>query len=376
MQRILYCTDSLMTGGTEQQLVELVTRLDRSRFEPAVLCLYGERAGRSLHFLPHLQEAGIPVTVLDLERTIGGKLRGLVEICRYVRQNEPAIVQTVNYHSSLLTRLGHFLLPRSAQLIGCVYVEYTAKQLLYERLSSWMCRAVVCNSVQLERQIRAASNHQDIEVIPNGIDLKRFSGSISRSLRQRFSPSAHRVVLFVGRISYQKSPHLLAEALAILKRETTLPRDVGVWIVGEIDDTGEQTLLNDAVSKAGLGDVVIQLPAVDCPEMLYAAADVVVLPSRWEGLPNVMLEALAAGRPVIVSEAANRDGLIRHGVNGWVFPTGDAVRLAAILSEVLELSGEDLSAMRSVCQETTFAFDVEKMVASYERLYERISARS
>ena len=365
-----------MAGGTEHQLVELVTRLDTASFAPAVLCLYGECAGRSLHFLPHFREHGIPVTVLDLEQTVRGKFRGMRELVRYIRHHKPDIVQAVNYHSNLLIRLVRPLLPRSIRFIGCVYVEYTSKQLLYERLSGWLFDAFVCNSPYLERQLQPVLVRRSVEVIFNGIDIDRYAGSQERSFRLCLSPDARRVVLFVGRISCQKSPHLLAEALAILKRESALPVDVVTWIVGETDEVSEQMLLEAVIGQEALQDSIVRLPAVDHPERLYAAADVVVLPSRWEGLPNVMLEALAAGRPVIVSDAANRDGLIRHGVNGWVFPTGDSVRLAEILRLVLNLADEELSAMRLACQETVVGFDVENMVCCYERLYVRLSSRS
>lgn len=65
MPRILYVTDSLMPGGIESQLTDLITRLDRTRFEPHVLCLYGPRV-RSLHFAPQIRAASVPITTLDL----------------------------------------------------------------------------------------------------------------------------------------------------------------------------------------------------------------------------------------------------------------------------------------------------------------------
>ena len=65
MIRIVYITDTLMAGGVERQLVELVTRLDRNIFEPHIVCIYGRRAGRSSHFVRNLVEAHIPVSILD-----------------------------------------------------------------------------------------------------------------------------------------------------------------------------------------------------------------------------------------------------------------------------------------------------------------------
>lgn len=376
MQHILYCTDSLMAGGAEQQLVELVTRLDRQRFAPTVLCLYAGRAGRSLHFLPYLREYEVPVIILDLECNLAGKLRGVAEISRVVRRIKPDVIQAVNYHSNLLMRLARPLFPRPVKLVGCVYVKYTAKQLLYERLSSWLCDVIICNSPQLERQLRAVMASQAVEVILNGIDLERFAKEQGHLFRSRFAPNARRVLLFMGRIARQKSPQRLVEALGLMKTAGALPSDIAVWIVGEIDDEGEQAWLTAKIDEHDLDDVVVQFPATHAPETMYAAADVLVVPSLWEGLPNVVLESLAAGCPVIVSEAANAAGVIDHGANGWVFPSGDAIKLVEILRLALAESDEGLRSMRVACQQAAAGFGVEKMVKDYEALYARLSARS
>lgn len=375
MQRIVFCTDSLMAGGTEQQLVELVTRLDTRRYEPMILCLYGERAGRSLHFLPRLRECGIPVTILDLDWTAGSKLRGLVEIWRYLWRVKPDVVQPVNYHSNLLVRLASPALPRSVRLIGCVYVEYTWKQLVYERLSAWRCDALVCNSRIVEQQLCQVAGEVRIEVIPNGIDLDRFAGTRDAMSGQHRVCGSKRVLLFVGRIAYQKSPHLLAQALGILKDWGELSDDVVAWVVGEVEDAAEQAQLESVIAQYDLADVVVQFLAVDDPERFYEAAHLLVLPSQWEGLPNVTLEALASGLPVIVSDAANRDGVVMPGSNGWEFPNGDAVRLAEILRFVLGNDGY-LSDMRLACRKSVCGYGVEDMVGKYQQLYDGLRVTS
>lgn len=364
-----------MAGGTESQLVELVTRLDRDCFAPHVLCLYGARAGKSLHFLQALQENDVPVTVLDLSLTFWGKLRGIVEIARYVWCVRPDVIQAVNYHSNLLMRLARPLLPRMVRLVGCIYVEYTAKQLQYERLTSWLCAALVCNSEPLQRQVAGAVRASLVECIPNGIDVGRFADADGEAVRQAFAPGAGRVLLFLGRIARQKAPHLLVEALGAMKREGMLLDDVKLWIVGELEHIDEQARIDEVVMRYALEDAVVQLPAMVNPEAFIAAADVVALPSLWEGLPNVMLEALAAGHPVFASEAANAAGVVRHGVNGWVVPTGDVEALAAVLRDVMMVSDADLTAMREECQVSVQPFAVEAMVRRYEALYERLRAR-
>ena len=92
MQRILYITDSLVIGGIEAQLLELVTRLDRQRFEPHVACLYGPTA-RPLALAPALQAAGIPLYSFDLRLDSQSKLVALLRIIALERGLRPTFVQ-------------------------------------------------------------------------------------------------------------------------------------------------------------------------------------------------------------------------------------------------------------------------------------------
>src|SRR5215468_939275 len=109
-----------MAGGTEHQLVALVSRLDRHRFAPYVICLYGERAGRSLHFFRELQELDVPVSLLDMDWSVWDKAGAVVRLSREVRRIHPHIIQAINYHSNLLMRLARPFLPCNVKLIGCI----------------------------------------------------------------------------------------------------------------------------------------------------------------------------------------------------------------------------------------------------------------
>jgi glycosyltransferase involved in cell wall biosynthesis len=177
----------------------------------------------------------------------------------------------------------------------------------------------------------------------------------------------------LGRISEQKAPDLLIEALGRIDR---LPPDIGLFIVGEEDDQAVVKRLQRGIEQYNLGNFVKWFPSTTEPQAFYHAADVTVLPSLWEGCPNVILESFAAGCPVIVSEAANMSGLVQHGVNGWVIPTGDVQSLSATLRIVAALSTTELRAMSSACQAVAAAFPVSRMVREYEELYERLSACS
>lgn len=382
MQRVLLCTDTLMAGGLERQLTELATRLDRTRFEPHVLCLYGTKAGRSLHFLAPLQAVGIPVDVLDLGWSPADKLRGWAGIIRAAWRLRPDVLHALNYHSNLLTRLARPLLPPSTRLLGAVRSEQTAKQIRYHALSWRLCRAIVCNSPHIRRQLieRAGVPASRLHFIPNGVDLERFAGGPSaRPPADGFADpqGGGRTFLQIGRISPAKAPTLLVEAVGRLRAAGSWPESARVVLLGESEAAfdGYRQALDDRIAALGLDTIVTRLPRTDQPEAFYRAADVVALPSTFEGMPNVALEALAAGRPVILSEAANAAGVIADGETGWVVRTGDVGHLAAALQAALALPDDDMARLREACRQRSLDFSMVKMVESYQDLYGRLCAK-
>lgn len=372
--RILYVADSLMAGGIESQLVALALGLDRTRFEPHVLSLYGPHA-RDLHYAPALSTAGIPLYLPDLGWSARDKLRGIVSIARAVRTIRPQIIQAEGYHANLLTRLAWPLLPRSARLLGTLRGVHTAKQMWYERLSAWMCARMVANAPHLAADLnkRGRVHSEKIVCIPNGIDIEYFAHpQHDPHLRARIAPGAHRVFVSLGRISFEKNMHWLAEAAGRLKQRGELPADTRLFIVGPPHHQPAQELLSGVIARHGLQETVLQQPATEHPEDYYAAADAVILFSPSEGMPNVPLEAMAAGKPVVISEGANAAQIVAHGRTGWVVPTGDTVALAETLRHIIELPDGALGVMADACRAQAREYSTAKLVERYSGLYEAL----
>lgn len=374
MKRILYYTDTLMAGGIERQLSELLLHLDRSRFQPYVIYLYGDKVGYGQHFRDILEAAGIPVIALDLRLTPYDKLRAILKIIQVTWRLRPDIIHALNYHSNLLTRLSRPFLPWRLKLLGAVRNAATPKQLLYERLSVGLCSTVVCNSPHLQQQlvIDARIPAHKVIVIPNGVDTARFAHNPDPDLRARCAAEDSMVFVAVGRISHQKAQHLLVEAVGRLDAEERLKTRVQCWFVGEIHNPEAESQFNDVLKQYPSDLGIRRFPATHQPESFYHASDVVVLASLWEGMPNVALEALAASRPVIISEAANAAGIIQHNRNGWVVRTGDVDHLAETLYTVMQLPRAGLQAMHEDCRQTAMQYSVDAMVDRYHLLYEQL----
>lgn len=377
--RILFCTDYLIAGGVERQVTELATNLDRARYAPILMCLYADRANMPMHFGPNIEAAGIPLYSLNLGWSPADKVYGVVKIAQIARMLKPDILHAVNYHGNLLSRLARPFLPRGTNLIGSVRGNYTAKQLLYERLSHHACVRVVTNGLHLREQLVREGHLPANKVIhiANGVDTERFARNPLPGFREQIAPGVRCLFLSVGRISTEKRMHLLPEALGLLRRTGRLSKldnaTLYLIILGTYGDAQSHALLEKTITENGLDTVVKCHHETHQPEAYYHAADVVILFSPAEGMPNVVLEALAAGRPVIISEAANAAGIIDDGVTGWVVPTGNVSALADAMQQALDCSPENLERMGTECRRRAQDFSMSRMVHAYEQLYDQVA---
>jgi glycosyltransferase involved in cell wall biosynthesis len=363
-----------MAGGIESQLAALVLGLDRTTFQPVVLSLYGPRA-RDLHFAPALRAAEVPLVLPDLGWGVADKAHGVMAIVRAARTLVPDLIQAEGYHANLLSRLAWPLLPRRVRLVGTLRGTHTAKQMRYEQLSHWMCSRIVTNAPQLQDDLirRGHVPERRVVCIPNGIALDRFARPRDAGLREKLAPGATFVLACIGRISFEKNVHWIVQALGILVHEGRLPSSMRFLIVGAVQDAAAQIALDAAIVESGLVGVVSQHPATEHPEDVYHASDATILFSPNEGLPSVVIESLAAGRPVIISAAANAAGMIEDGHTGWVVPTQDLPRLAETLAQVMALPATTLRRMGAACRARAEDFSVDRLVRRYGDLYEALA---
>ena len=154
-------------------------------------------------------------------------------------------------------------------------------------------------------------------------------------------PSGARSLVCVGRLCEQKGQLLLIEALAVLKQRGV---DLELVLAGDGDMRG---VIEQRVARLDVADRVRITGWIDSTRVRQEilAARALVLPSFAEGLPVVIMEAMAVGRPVISTYVAGIPELVRDGVDGWLVPAGDVQALAQAMQQCLEASPEQLAAM-------------------------------
>ncbi|HTK91273.1 MAG TPA: glycosyltransferase family 4 protein [Verrucomicrobiae bacterium] len=205
-----------------------------------------------------------------------------------------------------------------------------------------------------------------VTLVYNGVDLARFDPKAR--LRDRAPARAELgleagawCVLFVGSGFERKGLGPLVEALA-------LRRDPAVRLI--VAGKGDRGPYETLAARLDVGGQMIWAGARHDVERLYAAADVVALPARYEPFGNVHLEALASGRPMLTSVHAGGAELIRPGVNGWVVPEVKAGAIAEGLERLHEADPVTLGrAARAAAEPYTYA----AQAAAFENLYREIA---
>lgn len=204
----------------------------------------------------------------------------------------------------------------------------TKKMFLLDWLLQFFTFKIVAVSEAVKKSlIRHHITASKIDVIHNSVDVSLFANAIpDPSIRRQYGvPDEAFLLLFVGRLIHQKAVDVLIEAFA------NIGNDAYLLVVGQGRD---RFSLEAQVVKKGLGRRVMFAGVRNDIPQLLATADCFVLPSRHEGLPLVLTEALAAGKPIIVSDFDAATEMIIHGKNGLIVPREDAQKLSEAMKRI------------------------------------------
>jgi len=374
--RVLILTVSLRDYGPARNLLYLATRCDRRRFRFEV-CTMDRVSGGPVE----QQFSGQSVPVHRLEMRGPFDLRALPRLLQLLRDFKPTVVHARLARACFYGRLAVHLMPRPkllANVTGLYSQSFTSGhgrwlgRALYwiERATIGWSDLIVTNSVALADDCAQVVGvpPAKLRTVYNAIDTAAFDAATGRrnDLRSLHGVAPEQVVaISVGRLHPRKRTVELVEWLhASLRRQPAML----LWIVGHGQDRQE---VERAVAAHGLSERVRLFgERHDIPELL-AAADIFVSASRWEGHPNVVLEAMAAGLPTVAFRVPGMTEAVEDGRTGFLADTPEEFRTA------VERIGADavLRSQYSACarQRVRDRFSVPTMVAAFEGLYEELS---
>lgn len=357
--RIAFCITDLDIGGAERMFVELVTRLDRRFWEPRVFCL--SAPGK---LVERLNADNIPVVCFGVKniRQIGVVWKLAWELKRF----RPALVQCFLFHANVIGRLSAWWARVPHVVCGIRVAERRSRLRLWlDKLTQVFVDHNVCVSRAVAdfsiRNGRLTSNK--VSVIPNAVDFKLFASAMPIDRTSLGISADAPLVLFVGRFDPQKAPFVLLEAF---KRLLARHPSWQLLFVGHglLRDSMERWVEENRLSQR------IQLIGwrPDVPQLLKAA-NCLVLPSLWEGMPNIVLEAMAAGLPVVVSQVEGTEELISPEETGLLVSPGSVDDLERAIEAILSDSELSKRVAKNAQQIVQKHFTFESMITAYEQLY-------
>jgi glycosyltransferase involved in cell wall biosynthesis len=355
----LVITD-LDMGGAERALVSLATRINRRMWLPVVFCLDGP--GRLVEVL---RQADIRYECLGVHRR--NPLQAITRLARRLRRFRPQIIQSFMFHANLATRLAAPWAGRPWVIGGLRVAEHKkAWHLILDRLTAPLATGSVCVSqgvLRFSREV-AGLNPARLTIIHNGIDPRPFDFAEPVLRASIGVPDEAHLAAWVGRLDPQKGlPELLSAAERVIAERPN-------WYLALAGDGPRRGwLLRQLTEHPQLQAKVRCLGRRDDIPGLLKSADILVHTSLWEGMPNVVLEAMAARRPVIGTAVEGTEDLIVPGQTGWLVPP----REPDALSHALIQAADSPEACRRYGEAGRIRveqhFSLAMTVLAYERLW-------
>ena len=361
MQKIALCITELEPGGAERCLVRLATNLDRTRFMPKVYVLAPPPADQIL--LDTLEAAEVPVHFFGVKHLWQFPL-AIRRLRHQLSEDRPDVVQSFLFHANIVARLAAKKLDHAKIYSGIRVAERRHHWPLWlDRMTERYVTAHVAVSESVARFSidEAGLSTEKMVVIPNCVDTELFSNIKNVELHSTAK------LIYVGRLDPQKNVQMLLRAMpGLLETLAEKGIDAELTMVGE---GPERATLEQLRTKLGLENRVHLLGQRNDVPQLLESATLLVLPSRWEGMPNVVLEAMAAGRPIVASRVEGVAELLGDTLDAQSFPSGDPDAMCARIVSILTDPSLATSLSQANHARAANEFSIPRMIERYEALW-------
>jgi glycosyltransferase involved in cell wall biosynthesis len=362
-RHILYVITDLEIGGVPLHVYRLAKEMRGRGFRVTVASLRDESPVGAT-----LRSEGFDV------RTCGGRggwdFRVLSRLARVVEAVRPDLMHTLLFHANFAGRWAARRAGLPREMVICEIQTVEVERRWHLRVDRWTyggCRYTIGNSPSVVEHLnlQAKIPRERLRLVRGGIDPEPIRKAASLPRSTLGAGENERLVLWVGRLDPVKGLSFLIEAFA----------EAGQALNARLLLAGGGPLREELEAKARRmvpGERVMFLgPRRDIPALLKTA-DLFVFPSRTEGLPNALLEAMAAGLPIVATGVPGCRDLIRDEETGLLVPYGDTRPLAAAMKKLLA-DGELASRLgRAAAEEVTRNWHYSAMYDAYFALYDEV----
>jgi glycosyltransferase involved in cell wall biosynthesis len=372
--RLMLLTSSLHYGGAERQVVQLAKYLDRRRFEPVLCCLDGTRT------LFDLDPS--PTPVLITRRRARFDPAPFFWVAQHMRRLGIDLVHCFLFDAEVIGRLSGRLTGVPAIIGSERNSDYPARPVKdrFQRLTRRWVDLVIANSHAGKRYVVGQLGFEPdrVAVVHNGVDTDRFRPGDRVAARQRLGLPCDGVI--VGMFASFKPQKNHAMYFRVAKRVLERRPDISFLCVAHRPWNDSmapryEVSLRELLAELCLGDHLAFFVDRHDPEELYRACDVTVLTSRREGTPNVILESLASGRPVVATDIADNALILEAAPGSSVVPLDDDEAMSRALLELLNDPAALLAGGVQARQAALAHHSIASWVSRFSALYEETYAR-
>lgn len=363
--RVAHVVLSLDVGGLERVVLDLVQAGRALGQQPLIICLErpgalaAEAAARGAHVVAFAKAPGIRPALTVQLRSAFAKLR-------------PQVIHT--HQITALLYAGP-----AARMAGVPVIVHTehGKNYASRRRTRWVGRLAgactqrffgVSEDIVEEVRARRIVAGGKVRFLPNGIDLCRFSNLVSsNAVKQQFGiPDSDRVIGTVGRLTEIKCQDVLVRGFA---RAARARGDLRLLLVG---DGPRRPALESLAERLGVRDRVHFAGYQSQPQQYLQSMDLFALTSRSEGMPLAVLEAWAAGVPVVATSVGGLPRLVDHGRTGWLIPPFDDEALTSALLGILSDADVHRRLVDAGRDEVQSTYHLHAMAQRYDDHYREI----
>jgi glycosyltransferase involved in cell wall biosynthesis len=369
--RVMFLSTTMGMGGADQQLLTLAGGL-RARGHEVMIVSLTPLGPMGLE----ARALGIATESLEMRRGVPDP-RGLLRLIRLVRAWRPDVLHSHMIHANLMARVLRLIAPVPA-LVSTIHSIYDGGRLrmaAYRLTNRLVDQMTIISQTAADRFISERIIPEKLlRVIPNSVDTDRFRNvpaGTRESVRRSLGIQGQFAWLAVGRFEVAKDyPNMLHAFASVRARHP----EALLLLVGRGSLQTETEAMTEAL---GLADNVRFLGVRrDVPEVM-SAADGYLMSSAWEGMPIVLLEAAAAGLPIVATRVGGNQEVVQHEDTGFLVPPRDSEALAGAMLRLMELADTERRALGDRgCERVRTFYGSSQTVERWEQLYRQVLSRN